>query len=282
MTRWSAFTRPLTGSVNLVPWWLRDRIRSLPGVAKLQRAIVRSALDGAEFIHRINAGPAAGLCMRIRMPDDKLYWTGTWEYDVTSRIAELVTSDSICYDIGGHRGFMAGVMARNGARTVYCFEPNPVNVSKVEQLAGLNPDLNIVLMSCAIGAKDGIAPFSLMPETSMGKLATSPFQSDAERTSEIEVEVRSLDSLLLGGEIEPPAFVKIDIEGAELAALQGAATLIKQHRPILLIEVHSFELLECCRSWLSERGYKLSIVEQAKAASSEADFRVCHIVAMPL
>jgi FkbM family methyltransferase len=273
--------RLLSRSVDLIPWVLRDKIRNVPGLAALQRIILRWTLDGKEFSHLINAGPAAGLRMRIRMPDDKLYWTGTWENDVTLRMVELVRSGSVCYDIGGHRGFMAGIMALRGARTVYCFEPNPDNAREVQELARLNPHLNIVLMACAVGAQDGVACFSVMPQSSMGKLATSTFQFGAEHTGEIEVQVRSLDSLVLAGEIEPPAFVKIDIEGAELAALQGAAALIKRHRPRLLIEVHSFELVEGCRSWLSERGYELSTVERGRTASSEADFSVCHVVAVP-
>lgn len=274
-------TRLLARSVDFVPWGLRRHVRRVPGVAQVQRAIVQKALAETEFIYVINAGPAAGLRMRIRMPDDKLYWTGTWEYEVTSRLVELVRADTVCYDVGGHRGFMAGVMARNGARRVYCFEPNPLNGSKIQELARLNPDLKIVTMPYAVGSQDGVARFALMPESSMGKLATSSFQVDAERVSEIEVDVRSLDSLVLRGEVDPPALVKLDVEGAELAALEGAAALVERHRPTFLIEVHSFELLESCRSWLSDRGYSLTTVERGSPISGAADFRVCHVIAVP-
>jgi hypothetical protein len=35
-----------------------------------------------------------------------------------------------------------------------------------------------------------------------------------------------------------PAAIKIDVEGAELLVLEGAKTLLKRYRPILMIAVH--------------------------------------------
>lgn len=268
-------------SVNLIPWRMRYRVRMIPGVAALQRVLVRRVLDGAEFVYTINAGPAAGLRMRIRLPDDKLYWTGTWEHAVTEVLAAQTQIGAVCYDIGGHRGFMSGVMSRSGARVVYCFEPNPVNIARIEDLISLNPDARIRLIPAAVGASDGIAGFSLMSEESMGKVSTSSFQAGAPEAQRIEVEMRSLDSLVGDGVIEPPSLIKIDIEGAEAMALAGAGNVIMEHRPRLLIEVHSYDLLLLCSRWLEARGYGCSVLEDGNPASSEATFKVCHLIADP-
>jgi FkbM family methyltransferase len=49
----------------------------------------------------------------------------------------------------------------------------------------------------------------------------------------------TLDSLLLGGQDgAAPMLLKIDVEGAELLALRGAAELLKRRRPTLLVSVH--------------------------------------------
>jgi hypothetical protein len=47
----------------------------------------------------------------------------------------------------------------------------------------------------------------------------------------------SLDELVAAGE-PPPTFVKMDIEGAEPAALRGAAATIREHRPALAVCVY--------------------------------------------
>lgn len=273
--------RVLISSVNLLPWGIRDTIRKIPLVAGLQRWIVRNAMSGETFEHRINAGPASGLKMLLRLPEDKAYWTGTCELDVTTCLTKEMPKGAVCYDIGSHRGFIAGVMAINGAAEVFCFEPNPDNVASIGQLTELNPDLKLTVKQMAVGAEDGNATFEIMPETSMGKLSTSTFQDGISGQRTIDVQIVSLDSMLSRQEVTPPAVMKIDIEGAEFDALCGADKLITEHKPKLLIEIHSFDLLTRCRSWLAERGYQLSVIQHELDSITAANFKVCHLLARP-
>jgi FkbM family methyltransferase len=269
----------LSRSVDVLPWSLRNQVKHIPVLRVAQRWLLRRGLQDQQFVYRISAGPAKGLNFRVRMPDDKLYWTGTWEHDVTTAIASLVPPGSVCFDVGGHRAFMAGVMLRNGARTAYCFEPNPSNGEKINDLAALNPGLDLRLMPIAVGDADGTATFSIMPESSMGKLESSPFQPGAATVEHLTVKVRSLDSLIAAGEVEVPDFVKIDIEGAELSALQGAAQLIERRGPTFLIEVHSLELALKCRELLTAAGYRTRFVQDHVQLEDPAAYVVSHLIA---
>ena len=58
------------------------------------------------------------------------------------------------------------------------------------------------------------------------------------------INVVSLDEFF--SEKPAPSFVKMDIEGAEMGALQGAAALISRHQPKLAISVyhHASDLWE--------------------------------------
>lgn len=272
-------SRLVSRSVDVLPWGLRNNVKSIPLIAAAQRWILKRTLEDRVFVHRISAGPAKGLNFRVRMPDDKLYWTGTWEHEVTTAIASLVPARGICFDVGAHRGFMAGVMLRGGARAAYCFEPNPANLEKIRDLTDLNPDLDLNVISCAVGETDGTATFAIMPESSMGKLASSPFQPEAAVVDRVSVQVRSLDSLLECGEVPVPAFIKIDIEGAELSALKGASRLIERHGPIFLIEVHSPDLAQSCRQFLTAAGYRTRFVQERVELADPAAYRVCHLIA---
>jgi hypothetical protein len=63
----------------------------------------------------------------------------------------------------------------------------------------------------------------------------------------------TLDSLLQSGEIRPPDYIKMDIEGVEFRALLGAKECFEKYRPTLFLATHGTEVHERCsqllRSW---------------------------------
>lgn len=272
----------LSGLLRVVPFAVRVRLRLIPGVAWIQRMLVESLGNQESFLHRISAGPAEGLVMRLTLPEDKLYWTGTWEYEIASELASLVPTGGLCFDIGSHRGYMAGVMCAAGAGQVVCFEPNPTMAATLDDLCSLNPELPLRVERCAVGGAEGEAIFELMSESSMGKLADSAFQSDVRGHDRIAVTVRTLDGLIEEGTLPAPDLLKIDIEGAEFDALEGARATIERHRPVLLIEIHAFELLGRCRDWLGARDYEVQVLQGPLASITAENFRVCHLRAMPV
>src|SRR5215813_3415438 len=129
----------LRASVNLLPQWARHWIKHMPGVAASQRWLLRRYLEGQPFVHTVNVGPATGLIFQITLPQDKPIWTGTYEHEFTRAIVEHIGRGDICYDIGGYRGFMSGVMALAGASRVLVFEPLPMNQQALRRLCELNP-----------------------------------------------------------------------------------------------------------------------------------------------
>jgi FkbM family methyltransferase len=244
-------------SVNFVPYRLRHWIRHVPGVARLQRLVIGRVLNGHAFVHRINAGPAAGLAFEVTLPSDKAIWGGTYERAFAEVLAGAVIRGGVCYDIGGYRGYMAGVMAAAGASQVVVFEPLPENQQAIRRLCALNPTLPVELLGLAIGKADGVARLTTMPDRSMAKLATSPFQPDAGACGEIEVPLRTIDALVREGTIPPPDIVKIDVEGAECDVLAGAAETLHQWLPAVLLEAHSRALEEECTRALRDLGYRV-------------------------
>lgn len=259
----------LRSSVNWIPLGLRQRVRHLPGLAPLQRWLVERFLSGDSFVHAINAGPAAGLRIEVSLPLDKAIWAGTYEREFTSAISAAVRAGDVCFDVGGYRGYIAGVMALAGASRVVVFEPLPANQLALRKLCDLNPELPIELKPIAASDKDGSTWLEVMADLSMGKLETSQFQAGATSKGRIEIESSRIDSLIERGEIPPPNIMKVDVEGAELEVLRGARGVLGSGRPILFLEAHSAALETACRAELTSHGYKVHRLESEAGAEEQ-------------
>lgn len=258
-------------ALRLIPFSLRSRIKTIPGIAQLQRAVLARTLDGLEFEHRVDAGPAKGISFPIRLPEDKGIWTGTYEIDFATRLAAAVKPGTITYDIGSWHGFFAGVMAARGAGHVHVFEPLPENAARIRRLAALNPERPMTLHACALGAGDAEMDLIVMPKTSMAKLEASTFQPAETSGERVRVRVRSIDAMVAAGEIAPPALMKIDVEGAEAMVLTGARKILRRYRPVIFAEVHSSALLGQCRALLESEGYRVESIDHEPANALAKD-----------
>ena len=265
----------LSGGVNYIPYPLRPWIKNVPGIAGLQRWLVARFLSDQPFVHTINVGPAAGLRFEVTLPLDKPVWVGVYEPEFTTAIVEHVKRGDICYDIGGYRGYISGVMALAGALKVFVFEPLPANQRAVCRLCELNPQLPINVIAVALGNIDGPALLKVMPDSSMGKLANSSFQTEATAIGEIPITVRQIDSLLRNREIPPPNVVKIDVEGGEVDVLSGALEMLRISRPTIFLEAHGSALEKACSQQLLRLGYKIRRIEREIPGEESARHLVC-------
>jgi FkbM family methyltransferase len=269
--------RALHWTANVLPLRTRLWVKHIPGLAAMQRWAVRRFLSDKSFVHTINTGPARGLRLEVTLPDDKAMWLGTFEHSFAEVLRKAISPGDVCYDIGGYRGYMSGVLAIAGASRVIAFEPFPPNAQRIRRLIELNPDLPVQLEEVAVGERDGEASFKVMPDASMGKLVESTFQRDAAGEREQSVSLASVDFLVGNGGLPPPSLMKIDVEGAEVGVLAGAARTIAQHRPKIFLEAHSEALAAQCTSFLSAFGYRLRQLEPGVIPAEQAR----HIAAEP-
>ena len=150
-------------SINIIPWGIRDYIKNIPGLSAFQRWLIKKYIGTETFVHKINAGPACGLKIKIKLPEDKSIWTGKYENIFIDAIAKKIKPGMICFDTGSYHGFVGGVMGVRGAKQVICFEPMPSNVEAIKTLISLNTNLNITIKPYAVGAADKTEEFENMP-----------------------------------------------------------------------------------------------------------------------
>lgn len=147
----------------------------------------------------------------------------------------LLNDRDTVWDVGASIGLFS-IYAAGKAQKVVSFEPDPHIYKRFNENVGLNKLENkITTYPFAIGAEVG-----KMALNSDGIDGFSPSLSNISRHSKtVEVEVKTMDSMIADG-AEAPTVIKIDIEGAEILALQGAKKLLQcTNRPrLLFIEVH--------------------------------------------
>jgi FkbM family methyltransferase len=137
----------------------------------------------------------------------------------------------VAVDVGANVGNHSLYFAEHFANVV-SLEPNP----RLFELLKLNAQLRRNIHPLNIGASDVGREMSLAYDSSnWGGGHVWPEQPDASRAFTVPVSVRRLDDLPELAD-HPVGLVHIDVEGHELRALKGAATLIKRSRPVVLFE----------------------------------------------
>ncbi len=267
----------IAGLIDKVPFQLRSRIKNVPVLKQIQSFLLKKWISKNEFVATISGGPAKGLVFPVQMPQDKLMWIGTWELKFACTLHRYIQPGWICYDIGGYKGYYAGIMALKGAKEVFVFEPMPDNAFKIKKLIELNPTLPIQLKEVAISDTSGKTNFKLMPEQTMGKLEASAFEQNKKEISQITVDCITVDDLIKSG-LPQPDFIKIDVEGAEDLVLKGAMNLLQTKKPFLMIEVHSPEIGKHCMVILKNLYTTIFVLETGKVPEMGTP-EICHYIA---
>lgn len=178
-------------------------------------------------------------------------WLGTYERETQRVFEEIVRPGAVVYDVGANVGFftlLASKLAGASGR-VYAFEPLPRNLAVLREHVRLNAAANVEVLPVAVSDRAGTARFAAADHPAMGGLSDS---------GGLEVATVTLDALQ--GTLRAPTFIKMDIEGAEHAALTGAMQVLREARPVLLLSAHGYEQHERCSELLRGLGYETALV----------------------
>jgi FkbM family methyltransferase len=174
-------------------------------------------------------------------------WLGSYEWETQKRIAAEVRSGEVFFDVGANVGFYSLLAAlRVGAGRVYAFEPLPANLVFLRRHLALNRIRNVEVLEMAISDQSGPMSFASEATRAMGQLQAG---------GDLTVATSTLDTLLAEERILPPHGIKMDIEGGEFRALQGAAKCFREHRPKLFLATHGQAVHDDCCGLLASWGY---------------------------
>ena len=164
-------------------------------------------------------------------------------------IARWMPAGATVLDVGANIGnHTVAFAALTGAARVIPVEPNPRAIAVLRETLALNGvEADLSLLGFGLGSRPGTAGVQVEDRHNLGGAML------AQGAGDIPI-VRGDDAVR-----DRVDFIKIDAEGMELDVLQGLERVLREHRPVLFVEILNAQV-EAVDAWLAGRGYRVAEV----------------------
>ena len=212
---------------------------------------------------QIKSGVAKGLWLRLYPRTNQILHRGTGGPAEQEALLRHLRPGMTFYDLGANIGYFSLMAARmvGPSGKVIAFEADPEIASRLRDNLAYNHFTHVVVEAKAVWSASGTVPFArveskISPDRGLGHVSFS----ESSPANTISVDAVSLDQYVLSN--PPPDFLKCDVEGTEVAVFQGAERLLREKRPILLVEMHSLESHECLTRKFGQFGYACTNLDE--------------------
>lgn len=156
-----------------------------------------------------------------------------WENVIIRELTRSLRPGDVFFDLGAFMGPFTLLASRivGPQGRVVAFEPDPFARAVLERNVTANGAINVIVAPYAVGDRDGIVRFSASGD-SVGHVSAS---------GEVRVRQVTLDTYCAEQGITP-TIMKVDIEGAEAAALRDSDAVRGLRE--LVVEIHEAALRE--------------------------------------
>jgi FkbM family methyltransferase len=200
-----------------------------------------------------------------------IFATGEFEPSELHFLDQFLKPGMTVIDVGANLGLYSLFASRRveAAGTVLAIEASAREFAKLRTNVELNKARNVRLLQVAASNRRAQAPLRLAVEYRAGynTLGTGFTYDAIEADRTVVVQTDTLDEIVRRQGLTRVDLIKLDIEGAEYFALQGARETIARFHPVLLLELTDLTLRhQGCSSeqvwnFLIDLGYALSMVD---------------------
>lgn len=250
--------------------WKEAATQGRPLLSDWSEDIIECAYQRPEIPswHTFNQGRLNGITLLITDFYQQFFPSGEYDTELFEDMERHSVGGQTIFDLGGFMGVSSLLFSRlvGPSGRVVCFEPNPWNQQRIRSNLSRNPDLEtrINLFGLALGDCIGKTEMLLCDNVDTGYSSTSQsvtshgtlpkdhlislgFYHHSVNATTLDVFVKETGII--------PNIIKVDIEGAEHLFLTGAEATIRDHRPIIYMEVHSPFCAWQCSHKLQRMGY---------------------------
>lgn len=166
--------------------------------------------------------------------------TSIYPFDVEVKLLRSVIAESsVMLDIGGNIGVYSAILEDLvGSKNLYIFEPLPYLYRDLKKRFE-----NAHVFNLALSDKEDKRKIRVPFIDGTRNDARATFNSHTELnqtgTDEIAVQLVPLDAFAKKTNFKSVGLIKIDVEGHELAVLNGGVETIRQFKPLIVIEIES-------------------------------------------
>lgn len=163
------------------------------------------------------------VCVRDRTVSESIIKQGVYEKGTTKVFRRILKEGMTFVDLGAAGGYYSLIAASLIGRTgkVYSFEPHPFNYELLIRNISFNNFGNIIPIRKAVSKNNCMTKLFCALEMGRHSIVLSEDKNDY-----IEVEAIALDDFFNENQILPD-IIKMDIEGAEILALEGMKRTIE-------------------------------------------------------
>ena len=157
---------------------------------------------------------------------------GIYEPFETELLKNQIGSGNTVLNIGANIGYYTLIFAKSvgSEGRVFAFEPDPTNFNLLKQNIALNGYQNVTLEQKAVYSANRTMELFLNEDNQSDHRI---YQTKIHQPC-VVVDAVSLDNYFRNGQTVID-LIKMDIQGAEMAALQGMARLLKKNRDVRLV-----------------------------------------------
>ena len=212
-----------------------ERLRTIPLSARL-RGWGRAAYHAAWLLQTGGRGLSCTLPSgeRIRVLPEHRYLS--WNAIEYAAFRAAVTPGIVALDVGANVGAYSVLLGQwvGASGRVYAFEPSRTAYGGLVRHVSLNAQDGVVhVVAAAVSDVDGDANLIVAETAGESRLA-----GPSETCATTSVPTTTIDGFCRREGIQP-SFIKIDVEGAELAVLRGARDTIQRGGELaLFVELH--------------------------------------------
>jgi FkbM family methyltransferase len=272
-----------------LPWRIKKAIYSNHTAWRIFTALARRTgwNEGALGWYHSPNGPFAGIALYAKHTNELWLPLGVYEPEFSQMFAEVMrvfrknVSAPVIWDVGSFEGYEALLAAQHGAGVVLAFEPNADNRRRFIRNVEQNEPLAERIRICPLALSIMSGKVELRSDCEMTQIVEEGVQMWTHRaTQRVDVvECRAADDYVAAG-APAPDVIKLDVEGAETLVLKGARGILRNKRPLILLEVHNRTAAADCFALLKEADYDVLRSSHGKFQPAEIiDYG--HVLATP-